>query len=413
MSSVVGDVPSPEAGQSVEAPISVLVQKSWVQVAARSTLSKFNVEVSVVDGKAIVVVPDEVLQDTVPLWDDFLVGRFPNSAPHIAKIHVIVNKIWNLGDKSIKIDAYSVNETMVKFRIRNTSARTRVLRRGMWNICDMPMIVSKWTPIAEEAQPKIKFMPMWVILKNVPPSMFSWPGLSFLASPIGEPKRLHQETELVICFDEAKVFVDVDLTKELPKSYYFHIKGEESCVQFEYPWLPPRCETCKKWGHFEGGCIANAGKNISSPKSAGNPLWRSCPVSLSSVTGNKSQIQTNPSVVLAEATSIIEQAANNNIVMVSNSSHVDIRMNTVGNEKDTEEGEIPPVSPDKTSADTALDGEWTKITHSSGGGKYTGKTQLVIWSMAKSRSYHHLVLMHSKMLMKRTLMSRLLRMMLL
>lgn len=171
---VVGAVPPPAVSQKQEEVTnSVPVRKSWVQVAARPSLSKFNVEVSVVNGKATVVVPDEVLQDSVPLWDDFLVGRFPNSAPHVAKIHVIVNKIWNLGDKTIKIDIYSVNDTMVKFRIRNASARTRVLRRGMWNICDLPMIVSKWTPLAEEAQPEIKSMPMWVKLKNVPPSMFS------------------------------------------------------------------------------------------------------------------------------------------------------------------------------------------------------------------------------------------------
>lgn len=57
-------------------------------------------------------------------------------------------------------------------------------------------------------------------MKNVPPSMFSWKGLNFLASPVGVPIRLHQETELVTSFDEAKIFVGVDLTKDLPKHYF-------------------------------------------------------------------------------------------------------------------------------------------------------------------------------------------------
>ena len=192
MSKEVGATPGsvPTHSPEVQGP------KSYANVvSSRPSLTKFNVDVSVVDGKSMVVVPDVVLEDSVPLWDDFLVGRFPSSAPHIAKIHVIVNKIWNLGDKSIRIDVFAVNDNTVKFRIRNASARLRALRRGMWNICDLPMIVSKWTPIVEDAQPEIKSMPMWVVIKNVPYSMFTWPGLSFLASPVGEPQRLHQETK--------------------------------------------------------------------------------------------------------------------------------------------------------------------------------------------------------------------------
>lgn len=71
-----------------------------------------------------------------------------------------MNKIWNLGDMSIKIDVYEVNSTTVKFRIRNVAARMCALRRGMWNICEQPMMMSKWTPIVEDAQPEIKIMPL-------------------------------------------------------------------------------------------------------------------------------------------------------------------------------------------------------------------------------------------------------------
>lgn len=62
--------------------------------------------------------------------------------------------------KSVKIDAFEVNDTTIKFRIQHPDARQRVLRKGMWNICEIPMIVSKWTPIAEDAQPEIKSMLM-------------------------------------------------------------------------------------------------------------------------------------------------------------------------------------------------------------------------------------------------------------
>ncbi|KAL1211074.1 hypothetical protein V5N11_018483 [Cardamine amara subsp. amara] len=149
MSEVAGDESVP-VSQSADNR----VLKSYANVVStKSNLTRFDVNVSVIDGKAMVAVPDSVFEDSIPLWEDFLVGRFPSEAPHVAKIHVIVNKIWNLGDKNIRIDVFRVNETTIKFRSRHTSARQRVLRRGMWNICDLPMIVSKWTPIVEDAQP--------------------------------------------------------------------------------------------------------------------------------------------------------------------------------------------------------------------------------------------------------------------
>lgn len=140
-------------------------------------------------------VPDEVLKGSTLLWEDFS-RKFLSTAPHVAKVHVNVNKIWSVKDKSVKIDAFVVNDVTIKFRIRDSSVQFRVLRRGMWNIADVPMIVSKWSPVTEEAQPEIKSILMWVVLKNVPHKMFSWEGLSFLSSPVGDPKRLHPDTKL-------------------------------------------------------------------------------------------------------------------------------------------------------------------------------------------------------------------------
>lgn len=247
------------SSQSVEAnPTSSIQIKSYAAVVnKRPSLKKFEYEVSMLDGVPTIEVPSEVINNSIPLWEDFLVGRFPNPAPHVAKIHVIVNKIWTLGDRTIKIDVYEINSTSVKFRIRDPSTRLRILRRGMWNIAGLPMIVAKWSPILEEAQPEIKTMPLWVTVRNVPHSMFSWDGLGFLTSPVGTPIRLHPETELCTNFEEAKVFVEVNLSQKLPQTFRFKLGPEnEATVEFVYPWLPPSCSRCGKWGHTEEACVS-------------------------------------------------------------------------------------------------------------------------------------------------------------
>lgn len=248
--------PENSVSQLGDVSSSQIKQQSYAAVVnKRPSLKKHDFEVSLEDGIPTIEVPNEVIKGSVPLWEDFLVGRFPSTAPHVAKIHVIVNKIWSLGDKSVKIDVYENSATSVKFRIRDISTRLRVLRRGMWNIAGLPMILAKWSPFPEETQPQITSMPLWVTLKNVPHSMYSWEGLGFLTSPIGNPIRLHPETELCSNFEEAKVFVEVNLQKSLPNSFRFKLNPEEDAiVDFAYPWLPPRCSCCSKWGHLEDIC---------------------------------------------------------------------------------------------------------------------------------------------------------------
>ncbi|CAN6904458.1 unnamed protein product, partial [Brassica oleracea] len=85
-------------------------------------------------------------------------------------------------------------------------------------------------------------------------NMFSWKGLSFLSSPVGIPDRLHPETAQCVDFKVAKIFVNADLTKELPRVVTFKVQGKEARVEYSYPWLPTKCTRCGKWGHSVQTC---------------------------------------------------------------------------------------------------------------------------------------------------------------
>lgn len=82
-------------------------------------------------------------------------------------------------------------------------------------------MLSTWSPLTEETLQEVKSVPLWVYLRNVPMDMFSWKGLSFVTSAVGELVRLHSDTAQCFDFKIAKVFVKADLTKELPKSLKF------------------------------------------------------------------------------------------------------------------------------------------------------------------------------------------------
>ncbi|KAF3489215.1 hypothetical protein F2Q69_00055187 [Brassica cretica] len=76
----------------------------------------------------------------------------------------------------------------------------------------------------------------------------------------GVPDHFHPETLACTHLDVAKVFVLADLSKELPDKINYVIQGKDTIVQFIYPWLPPKCVKCGRWGHFDTFCKQNKGE---------------------------------------------------------------------------------------------------------------------------------------------------------
>ena len=118
--------------------------ENWASVAQdRRSLKKYEGEVKSMDGKHKVVIPNDLLSDATTLWEDFIVGKFLDISPHVAKVHMVVNKIWSYGDPTTKVEVYDVNATTMRFKIKNPKVREKVIKRGMWNIAGVPMIAKK------------------------------------------------------------------------------------------------------------------------------------------------------------------------------------------------------------------------------------------------------------------------------
>lgn len=158
----------------------------------------------------------------------------------------------------------------MRFKVSSQKAREKILRRGMWNIVGVPMIVTKWSPKAEDEEQEEEAIPIWVHLEKVPLHMYSWEGLSFITSAVGLPVKPHQDTIACTKLDEAKIFVKVDVSKVLPKEITFSKDRKSFTVKFYYLSLPARCKLCDKWGHNEGVC-ATTGKGKRSKKEACSP----------------------------------------------------------------------------------------------------------------------------------------------
>lgn len=120
------------------------------------------------------------------------------------------------------------------------------------------------------------------------------------------------------------------------------------CITFEYPWLPPKCGICGKWGHFADGCLANLGK-------AQQGIQREQVTPVESGLGKTMQ-----------SSIPVDQSDSLKLVKTKQSELAESGDNTAGANdlNEVEEGEIQPPLPSET--EHILQGDWTEVTSSGG-----------------------------------------------
>lgn len=118
------------------------------------------------------------------------------------------------------------------------------------------MFVAPRTPEATLAIPEIKTIPIWVTLKKIPHIVYSIPGISHIASGLGAPMATHKPRLDPIHMGEAKILVEVELSKAFPQRIAASDEtGFISMVDVEYAWLPTLCTRCGHLGHKVKRCL--------------------------------------------------------------------------------------------------------------------------------------------------------------
>ncbi|GLT40598.1 hypothetical protein SLA2020_147170 [Shorea laevis] len=222
-------------------------------VMGKASLSYFPPEM--VDGKPGVKLPSLVYQEGIKSWENCLIGSFlGNSSPNYGDIVYTVNHLWG---KKGKISVTSMGNGTFLFLIPDSATRDWVLNSKIpWHVRHKILILRKWDPNAVLSKAKPAKMPIWVKIWGVPLSLYTPKGLSYIASVIGRPLSLDKATKQRTRVNFAQICVEVDVEKihTLPEFAPMNLDSNLQEVSFEYPWLPVKCETCKKEGHTSRDC---------------------------------------------------------------------------------------------------------------------------------------------------------------
>ncbi|KAL9281011.1 hypothetical protein AtEden1_Chr5g0113631 [Arabidopsis thaliana] len=114
--------------------------------------------------------------------------------------------------------------------------------RALWHVDDCLMFVSTWSPVANFEVPEITTIPAWLTLKNIPNQLYSFKGIKWIASGIGETMLTSRPWLDPTQMGEAKILVEVKLDKPFPQRVALKEEcGSITMVDVVYSWLPSKC----------------------------------------------------------------------------------------------------------------------------------------------------------------------------
>ncbi|GKA86329.1 retrotransposon protein, putative, ty1-copia subclass [Tanacetum coccineum] len=156
-----------------------------------------------------------------------------------------------------------------------------MLENNPWFIRNTLLILKKWTIDANLLKEDVANVPVWVKLHTVPITAFSDDGLSNTATKLDTPLMLDSDTSTMcteswgmLSFTRAMIELQADV--ELKDTILVVVpkligEGFSMCtIRVEYEWKPPKCSTCKVFGHvlddFPKQVISDVLKNLKNPR---------------------------------------------------------------------------------------------------------------------------------------------------
>lgn len=113
----------------------------------------------------------------------------------------------------------------------------------------------KWT-LMFSMEAESPMIPVWVTLEKLPIFLFDKEALFEIAKLLGKSIKVDEYTASKSKLSQASIFVEVDVSKTLPKHLWLNIMGKGVAFKVNYDKVPYYCKNCLKLGHTTSHCLA-------------------------------------------------------------------------------------------------------------------------------------------------------------
>ena len=216
-----------------------------------------------------VSIPRRVVEKVNARLEHTLYGYFIGNRMAFPVVEYYVRNNWaKYGLKKIMMNANG----FFFFKFDTQAGLEAVLEEGPWMIRKSPIILKKWSMDTILCKEELTRIPIWVKLHDVPIQAFEDDGINLIASFIGKPIMLDSFTSSM-CKDSwgrssfARCLIEVGSMDEFVEVVTIGVPSltgdgfSKVSIRVEYEWRPPRCTSCKIFGHIYEHCT----KTVSPP----------------------------------------------------------------------------------------------------------------------------------------------------
>ncbi|KAG5632415.1 hypothetical protein H5410_004132 [Solanum commersonii] len=223
----------------------VVPGKKWVNIFNSSRLSAKGISLTYItlamkNGEKVIELKKDEIDKATKEWKQALILYVVGESPTIAMMERYIALQVNTVSKP---KVYYHNDGYFLVRFANLDDRNKVLYSGPHLLNNRPIIVKVWSLEFDFNKEVLQIVPIWVKYPNLPLSCWSMDSLSRISSGLGEPLYADECTTKVDKISFARVLVEMDEARELPRK----LKVEDPTVQYE--WVPDYYAKCMQVGH--------------------------------------------------------------------------------------------------------------------------------------------------------------------
>ncbi|GJX53882.1 zinc knuckle CX2CX4HX4C containing protein [Tanacetum coccineum] len=207
-------------------------------------------------------IPRKVVEKVSTRFEHTLYGYFIGKRMAFSVVEYYARNNWaKHGLKRIMMNS----KGLFFFNFDSRAGLEAVLEGGPWLIRKSLIILKKWSMDTRLLKEELTRIPIWVKLHDVPIQVFEEDGISLIATFIGKPVMLDSYTSSM-CNDSwgrssfARCLIEVNSEADLVDVVTIGIPSlseddfTKETIRVEYEWRPPRCDTCKIFGHVHDYC---------------------------------------------------------------------------------------------------------------------------------------------------------------
>lgn len=226
--------------------------KKWANFFDTNRLSAKGMSLNYVapimkNGEKVIELNKEEVDKATEEWKQALILYVVGTSPTIAAVERYIATQVNTVSKP---KVYYHNDGYFLVRFTSLDDRNELLYSGPHMMNNKPIIVKIWSADFDFNKELLQTIPIWVKYPNLPLNCLSMDSLSRISSGLGVPVYADECTTKVDRISFARVLVEMDVARELPKKIKVEDPNGRVFDQvIQYEWVPEYCTKCMQIGH--------------------------------------------------------------------------------------------------------------------------------------------------------------------